>query len=311
MTPYCRWAPTWTWLSSPNKTPPPSKPGKLNFRDTLIEITYLSWNQLRSVEEMLSSYHLAGSFRVDTVIADPTGDLRRLQSQVSRRFAERFWVRRRCEDAQQKVERNLRSIAPTTPWPDQVTAWLFPTGVTTHVLLVAALRNPTVRLRYLAAREVLQEYGYEDLYWELLALLGCADWMPQQVQRHLDSLERTFDAAAAVAETPFFFSSDITPAARPIAVDASRELIQSGFHREAVFWIVATFARCHMILGTDAPQLQRSLTPAFNALLADLGVHSRDDLVQRGKQVLLVPAPAVGDSGGYPVVQSRHCDDVP
>ena len=173
------------------------------------------------------------------------------------------------------------------------------------------IRRRTVRLRYLAAREVLQEYGYEDLYWELLALLGCADWMPQQVQRHLDSLERTFDAAAAVAETPFFFSSDITPAARPIAVDASRELIQSGFHREAVFWIVATFARCHMILGTDASQLQRSLTPAFNALLADLGVHSRDDLVQRGKQVLLVPAPAVGDSGGYPVVQSRHCDDVP
>src|SRR5690606_7285351 len=172
------------------------------FRDTLIEITYLSWNQLRSVEEMLSSYHLAGSFRVDTVIADPTGDLRRLQSQVSRRFAERFWVRRRCEDAQQKVERNVRPIAPTAPWPGQVTAWLFPTGVTTHVLLVAALRNPTVRLRYLAAREVLQEYGYEDLYWELLALLGCADWMPQQVQRHLDSLERTFDAAAAVAETP-------------------------------------------------------------------------------------------------------------
>jgi hypothetical protein len=27
-------------------------------------------------------------------------------------------------------------------------AWLFPTGVTCHVLLVAALRNPTVRLRY-------------------------------------------------------------------------------------------------------------------------------------------------------------------
>ena len=35
----------------------------------------------------------------------------------------------------------------------------------------------------------------------------------------------------------------ITPAARPIAIDGSRELIEAGAHREAVFWIVATFAR--------------------------------------------------------------------
>ncbi|MFK4066636.1 hypothetical protein [Streptomyces sp. NPDC029674] len=34
-------------------------------------------------------------------------------------------------------------------------AWLFPTGVTCHVLLAAALRNPTVRLRYPAACEAL------------------------------------------------------------------------------------------------------------------------------------------------------------
>ncbi|GIP36040.1 hypothetical protein [Paenibacillus sp. J2TS4] len=264
----------------------PLKLGKFVYRDTLIEATYLSWSQLASVEDVLTSYHLAGSFRVDTIMADPTGHLRRLQAEVSRRFAERGWVRRRCENALQKIENGLRAIDPSATLHDRVTAWLFPTGVTTHVLLVAALRNPTVRLRYLAAREVLMEYGYDPFYADLVKLLGCAHLTPQRVEHHLDELAHTFDAAAAVAKTPFFFSTDITAASRPIAIDGSRELIEAGYHHEAVFWMVATFARCHKILAADAPDLQRTHASAFNAILADLGITSTDDLLRRAKEVI-------------------------
>jgi hypothetical protein len=266
---------------------PPLKLGKFVYNGTLVEATYVSSNQLASVEEVLTSYHLAGSFRVDTIIADPTGHLRRLQKQVSRRFAERVWVRRRCENVRQKIENGLRAIDTSAPLHDQVTAWLFPTGVTTHVLLVAALRNPTVRLRYLAARDVLVEYGYTGLYSDLLKLLGCAHLTPQRVEHHLDELTRTFDAAAAVAKTPFFFSSDITAATRPIAIDGSRELIRAGNHREAVFWIVATFARCHKILAADgSPELQRALVPAFHAIIADLGITSTGTLMRWAEEVI-------------------------
>jgi hypothetical protein len=269
------------------QTEPPLKLGKFVYHGTLLEATYLSWNQLTSIEEVLTSYHLAGSFRVDTIIADPTGHLRRLQTQVSRHFAERVWVRRRCENAQQKIMNGLRAIDTSAPLHDQVTAWLFPTGVTTHVLLVAALRNPTVRLRYLAARDVLMEYGHASLYPDLLKLLGCAHLTPQRVKHHLAELAITFDAAAAAAKTPFFFSTDITSRARPIAIDGSRELIRDGNHREAVFWIVATFARCHKILAADAPrELQRALAPAFDEIIADLGITSTDTLIRRAEDVI-------------------------
>jgi hypothetical protein len=164
------------------KANPPLKLGKFVYRGVLLEVTYLAWNQLASVEDVLTSYHLAGSFRVDTIIADPTGYLRRLQKQVSHHFAEQEWVRRRCENARQKVENGLRSIDTSAPFHDQVSAWMFPTGVTTHVLLVAALRNPTVRLRYLAAREVLIEYGHAHLFPVMLELLGCAHLTPQSVE---------------------------------------------------------------------------------------------------------------------------------
>lgn len=195
----------------------------------MLEVTYLPWNRIASAERVLAAYHLAGSFRVDTVIADPTGELRRLQAAVSRRFAEEVWVRRRCEGARRRIEDGLRGLDPSAPWHDQVTAWL----------------------------------------------LGCQELDQDRAGRHLDSLAGTFDTAAAVARTPFFFSSDITPAARRIAIDASGELIRSGRHREAVFWMVATFARCHKILAADAPvQVQRALAPAFDRILEDLGVAS-------------------------------------
>lgn len=264
---------------------PPPKLGKLRHGGILLDVAYLSIDQLGSADQVLASYHLAGSFRVDTVIDDPTGHLRRLHAQVARGFAERAWVRRRCEDARHKIERGLRAIDPAAPWHDQVTSWLFPTGVTTHVLLVAALRNPTVRLRYLAARDVLAHYGHVVVYTELLDLLGCTSLSRRRVQHQLRELARTFDATAAVARTPSFFKSDITPAARPIAIDGSQELIDRGCHREAVFWIVATYARCHKILAADAPDLQDAHAAAFGAAVADLGITSTDDLLRRAGDV--------------------------
>lgn len=264
---------------------PPAKPGKLRFRGALLEISHLSWAELSSADDVLSSYHLAGSFRRDTTIADPTGRLRTLHADISRRFAEPAWVRRRCEDARHRIESRLAAFDPSAPFHEQVTGWLFPTGVTTHVLLVAALCNPTVRLRYVAAREVLAAYGHDRLYPDLLELLGCARLSARVVRHHLDELADTFDTTARVARTPFFFSSDITAQARPIAIDGSRFLIARGDHRESVFWIVATFARCHTILAADAPELHAAHAPAFRALVADLGITSTDDLLRRAEDV--------------------------
>ncbi|WP_426454231.1 hypothetical protein ACP26L_16875 [Paenibacillus sp. S-38] len=265
---------------------PPLKPGKFLYDGALIEGTYLSASQLATAEQVLGSYHLAGSFRRDTIISDPTGELRRLQQEVAARFAERTWVRRRCGEARGRIESWLQALDPSAPPHDLFTSWLFATGVTTHVLLVAALRNPTVRLRYLAARDALTVYGRDGIYEQLLELLGCAGWSPERTRGHLRELARTFDAAAAAGRTPFFFSSDISPASRPIAIDGSEALIRAGNHREAVFWIGATFARCHKILAADAPELGERLAPAFQSLVEDLGVAEWSAMSRRVEAVL-------------------------
>ncbi|MCS7479292.1 hypothetical protein ACFFQW_03895 [Umezawaea endophytica] len=259
------------------------KPGKFLFRGALLEVTPVTWQEVR---DALGSYHVAGGLRTDTVIADPTGALRPLQALVERHFADPEWVRRRCGEARNRVERGLRGIDPAAPWPRRVMSWLFPTGVTTHVLLVAARRNPTVRLRYLKVRPLAG-----DLYPDLLAHLGCAHWTPELTRRHLAALATTFDRTVPVSRTPFPYSSDITAAARPIAIDGGHALVDAGDHREAAFWIAVTFSRCHTILAADAPELHRELAPAFDAVLADLGVTGGADLAARAERTLdLLPA---------------------
>lgn len=263
---------------------PALKLGKFIYQGILLEVTHLSWSQLVSFDVVLKSYHLAGSFRVNTIIADPYRYLSKLQKYVSQHFTEQKWVRKRYENVFDRINNGLNAIDGSAPLHDQVMGWLFPTGVTAHVPLVVALKNPTVRLRYLAARKVLSKYGFSDIYTDLLELLGCAHLTPQRVEYHLNALAPMFDQASLVSKTPFFFSSDISHSARHIVIDGSRELIHSGNHREAVFWIVATFARCHMILAADAPvNIQHSFASSFDEILADIGLHTTDDLIKRAQ----------------------------
>ncbi|WP_078379834.1 hypothetical protein [Sutcliffiella halmapala] len=64
-------------------------------------------------------------------------------------------------------------------------------------------------------------------------------------------------------------------------------MIRSGDHREAIFWIVATFARCHTILSADAPiELQQGLYPAFEEIVSDLGINSSEDIPRRATDAL-------------------------
>ena len=268
--------------------PPPLKLGKFIYRDVLLEVSYLPSDKLQSPELVLSQSHMAGSFWKPSIIADPSGQLATIHEVVSSNFTKRQWVTKRCEHARDKVLRNLQRLdaSASAPFHDQVLAWLFGTGVTTHMLLVAGLKNPTVRRRYVATLELLAEYGHLDFYRTLLEMLGCAQMRRARVEHHLAALTDVFDAAQAVVKTPFFFASDISEHARPIAIDGTRQLIERGTHREAIFWMVVTYSRCQKVLHHDAPeQMQDKYAPGYRQLLGDLGITSFADRQPRGKRV--------------------------
>ena len=262
---------------------PAQKPGKFRYQGVLLEVSYLSLTDIATPEQVLGSAHLAGSFHRPSVLADPTGHLAALQHDVARHYADEAWVLRRCADVEAKMRRPFPH--PDAPFPDQVNAWLFPTGLTTHLLLVAGLRNPTVRLRYVAVRELLEQ-GRMDVYAGLLDDLGVGGLTPQRALAHLDALEAAFLDAARVIRSPFFFAADITGAGYPVAIEGTRELIARGDHQEAMFWLVATSVRCQQVFRQDAPHLAPRHEPGFRALLRDMGIRDREDLITRRAAML-------------------------
>ena len=263
---------------------PAQKPGKFRYRDLLLEVSQLSLADVSTPEKVLASAHLAGSFHRPGVLADPTGHLTVLQQKVARHYADEAWVLERCAD----VEAKMRQPFPASgaSFPEQVNAWLFPTGLTTHLLLVAGLRNPTVRQRYVAVRELLAERYRIDVYPGLLEDLGVTHLTSAQTLTHLAALEAAFLDAARVIRSPFFFAADISEAGYPVAIGGTRAMIERGDHREAMFWLVATAVRCQQVFQQDAPDVLSLHEPGFIALLADMGIRDRSDLITRRTAML-------------------------
>ncbi|MFE9957497.1 hypothetical protein [Micromonospora sp. NPDC005299] len=260
---------------------PAAKVGKFRHRGVLVEVSALTWAELGSPVDVLGSWVFAPMFRADAVIADPSGRLAVIRDRVAAGFADPLWVRRRCAGVRRRIEDGLARLDERASLPEQVLAWVFPTSVLAVLPAVAGLRDPTVRRRYVRAREVLAGYGFADRYEELLASLDGGGVGPGRVREHLAGLAVAFDEAARVARTPFPFVADLSAAGRPVVLDGSAELVAAGAHREAMFWIVVTYARCHAVLAVDAPRRERVLRPAFEAVLADLQVAS---VVQRRRR---------------------------
>jgi hypothetical protein len=108
------------------------------------------------------------------------------------------------------------------------------------------------------------------------------------VERHLTTLTEAFDMASAVIKTPYRFATDISRIARPITIDGSYELIRTGFHREAMFWIIATHCRCQHVLCQDAPRsIQQQHNEQFSRLLQELGIATFKDREQSNSEALI------------------------
>ena len=346
--------------------------GKQLVGGVLVDVSYLEERALADPAWVATSFVYAPSFRGGQVLADPAGHLARLEAAIAPSFAAPAAVRARTADVHRRIRARLTALDPDAPWAELVLQWLFPTSLTAVARLVAALRMPTVRQRYLRARAVTPPAEYE----RLLALLGCADATRSLVAQHLDAVAERFDEAAAAlaatgpagpacaaahshppssaeatqrrqsrrtgqprprrpgwsivarwrrpppqrrtrlqaashgrgrvpasappergrADRPSApagggprlpFAADLTPAARPVAIDGSRELVDGGNHREAVFWVVATAARCQAALNVLAPALAAEREQAFRALVADLtGLRSPTDVLTRRDALL-------------------------
>ena len=261
------------------------KKGKFRYKGILLEVSYISIENLKPPRSVLINPYLAGSFWRPNNIKDPSGYLTKLHEFISKNFTKRKFVVKRCEFVENKILNNYQ-IKKEKSLPDQVLSWVFPTGITAHLLLAAGFKNLTVRKRYVEVKKLLKNYGQQDFYSELLVILGCAHMNGEDVENHLEKLTEVFAVAREADNDSFPFSSDISSISRPIAIGGSRELIAKGYHREAVFWIVVTYSRCLKILLENASQkMDKKFITGYQKLLSDLGINCYTDLKKREKQL--------------------------
>src|SRR5699024_12725134 len=64
------------------------KLGKFMYNNVLLEVTHRPRCQLASADDVLQSYHPAGSFQRDTVLAHPTREDREVQTAITERRRE-------------------------------------------------------------------------------------------------------------------------------------------------------------------------------------------------------------------------------
>jgi hypothetical protein len=269
----------------------PPKPGKVLVEGVLVEASPVVEAELARVAEhppaagagLAASWLWAPSFRGGQVLADPSGQLAAWEAAVAPVYATPVAIAARLDDVRAGMRTRLAALDPTARWADLVTGWLFATSLTAVLAQVAALDVPTVRKRYLRAREALPPAAYESL----LSLLGCADVQAPTVLRHVDDLGDRVAEAHRVRRTPFPFAADLAPDAAPVTIGGSRDLVMTGDHREAVFWAVATAARCQQVLVADAPALGAERDREFRRLVAELtGLRSVQDVFRRRDDVL-------------------------
>ena len=259
--------------------PPARKLGKFSYRGVLLEVSFEAPEKILSIESVLGDPHLAGGVKAMQIVSDPSGNLESLQSEVAEKYACPRWVRERCRATAALAASRLRPPDRATPLHDAVTAWLFATSLTALILLLAGLRPPTVRRRYVEVRKFLLEYGRPDFHEALLQVLGCSEWSQSQAEKHLDAVANAFDRAKCLPKGNFPYAADISDAARPVAIGGTRELIEQGLQREAVFWMVATYSRCQWIFDFNRYHDKACrFRQDYLSMISDLGIGSRADL---------------------------------
>lgn len=272
----------------------PARIGKFRWNGTLLEITVMERKALADIRNVLSTHYLAFALNGGGVLDDPQGFLAPLSRDVQAEFWKEEWLLARMESTAGIAYRHISGMTATKAPEDRLMSCGFGPSAIALPLLAAAGRNCTVRKRLPKARAVLQAHGFGEFAVRLEAALGCSGVSAEELLPHMDALERTYyramDTQGPSAE--YAFRSDIRPDAKAVAIDGTRELLLGGAPSDAVFWMIATFARCMIILRMDDIAAYEACLPDMLAFASALGVGDAEAVAGRQRLALDVLAEA-------------------
>jgi hypothetical protein len=135
-------------------------------------------------------------------------------------------------------------------------------------------------------RRLLSSRGRTDLCEGLLNVLGAAEVSREAALAYLGSGTQAVARAMQVHKTPHPFGAKMRPHTMPYAIDGAREMIDSGYHRESLPWILIVHSLSAQVLAVDAPPDEREQHElAYARLLASLGLETLEDCRIRAQAI--------------------------
>ncbi|MFN8470540.1 MAG: hypothetical protein U0X20_33605 [Caldilineaceae bacterium] len=221
---------------------------------------------------VLADPELASNLVADSILADPHGMLAPLQAAVRQEYARRKWVLARCDAGAAGAQRYLAAVGQQQTLAGfQVCLVNFLLGMTEQCAS-ATLAPPTHRRCLVVMRQALEGYGESALAERVLALIGFAHLTPAAVAGYLHECMVTFDRAVQIVRSPVIYKFKLQPHVRPYVVEGSQEMIDQGFHREAMYWIWTNLAVANNAIQTDGDDADKRIYQAkLDCLLEDMG----------------------------------------
>ena len=259
-----------------------------SYKGIILETTFSPFQEFSTPDRILANHYYTNNFTVQNILSDPSGQLTKIQKTVAEQYAQKKWVTKRIEGARDFALLSLESIK-SGAFVDRMVSLSSAILEITFIPMLADLRPPTVRKSVKVLLEIMESIGRQHLHESLLKIFGSQSMTRIDVERHLEDLTKTFDRTLEIVKSPSLWDY-INPIVRPVVISANWEMINDGYHREAMFWIFCMRTICqHTILQDASEEEQKKYAEQYHKLLAELGLRSEDDFQKRaedGKQLL-------------------------
>jgi hypothetical protein len=261
---------------------------EIDYCGLMLEVGFLGTEEHRSPEAILSDPELAPNLVSSPLLADPLNLLRPLQESTIERYAQEQWVRARCDVAKQDIFQASAALGESQTSGDRLYHLWRCVSYCSGLLALASLRKPTHRRSLVLLHEIVSAQGRPDLHEDALRLWGAVDMSPERVAELLQEAGHAYDRALAVKRTPSAGDFKLRPHLRPYFMEATQEIIDEGYYREATFWILIAYLVAYVALMIDAsPEEQGTFQASWDRVCDELGVGALASSIGRQREAEL------------------------
>jgi hypothetical protein len=260
---------------------------RFQHHDLIVDFAALHYKLFRNWQEVLGTYWSACHVASPGVLYDTGGQLQQLHERVARSYSQRQWVQRRCLNALAWQEEATADMLPVEPVRERVRSLAYAAVTYAQILLVADLGNPTFRKAFRNAKTLLEARNRLDLHDSILSIMGCRDLSDTQVEEMYLNLAEAFDCSSRVAHTRFGQDHFAREMARVPVVDGTRELVDEGYGREAVGWMLLIRPLCQTAIDFDGSEEEKEhFGESYENFQNTLGLYTLADFEERAEMAL-------------------------